>query len=116
MSKAEAARRSRLKRLFNITPEEYDLIAVYQGGPSPGGVCAICGRPPARVRLAVDHDHGSGLVRGLLCWRHNRLLELAGDSGKVLRRAADYLADPPAPRALGEKRFGRTGRVTRRAA
>ncbi len=40
------------------------------------GVCAICNQPERRrhpgkdapVRLAVDHDHVTGKVRGLLCW------------------------------------------------
>lgn len=36
------------------------------------GVCAICGRPPHRRRLAVDHDHKTGSVRGLLCDACNR--------------------------------------------
>jgi hypothetical protein len=39
------------------------------------GLCAICHRPETAVRhgkamlLAVDHDHTTGAVRGLLC--HN---------------------------------------------
>ena len=40
------------------------MLAAQNGG------CAICHRPPKRIRLAVDHDHkGSGKtsVRGLLC-------------------------------------------------
>lgn len=58
----ETIRRARLKRLFGITWEQYDQML-----SSQGGVCALCGDPPKGKRLAVDHDHKTGKVRGLLC-------------------------------------------------
>lgn len=38
--------------------------------------CAICGKPESHFskRLAVDHNHKSGKVRGLLCFRCNKFL------------------------------------------
>ena len=36
-----------------------------------GGLCAICHKPQTTRKLAVDHDHESGLIRGLLCTRCN---------------------------------------------
>jgi hypothetical protein len=103
----ERARRSRLARLYNITPEEYEVILAHQRG-----VCYICQRPPGKTRLAVDHDHGTGLVRGLLCWQCNAAVaKLKDDVGRA-GRAWYYLFNPPATTALGEQRFGRTGRVT----
>jgi hypothetical protein len=34
-------------------------------------LCAICGNPPKKRALALDHDHKTGEVRGLLCFRCN---------------------------------------------
>ena len=77
-----------------------------------GGSCAICGSalrnrldPADRRPLAYcDHSHEEeksvGIrrsIRGLLCLRCNRyLLHEARDSSELLRRAADYLENPPA--------------------
>lgn len=36
------------------------------------GGCAICHRPPKKVRLSRDHNHATGKVRGLLCLICNR--------------------------------------------
>jgi len=56
-----------------------------------GGVCAICRRPPRKRKLAVDHDHRTGAIRGLLCWRCNYGLIWYRDLPESLRAAADYL-------------------------
>jgi len=81
-----------LKRDFGITPEEYERLLALQGGR-----CAICERRPRARRLAVDHDHGTGEVRGLLCTRCNhKLIGAASESAAILRRAARYLEAPPA--------------------
>jgi len=60
------------------------------------GACAICGgkqqqRMGKQPRFAVDHDHKSGIVRGLLCGKCNRAIGQLGDDPAVLRAAADYL-------------------------
>ena len=57
-----------LKRKYGITAKEYEALFKRQGG-----VCAICGRPPKTRRLHVDHCHRTKVVRGLLCFRCNRL-------------------------------------------
>ncbi len=59
-----------------------------------GGGCAICSQMPDGKRLSVDHDHRTGLFRGLLCDRCNTLLGKADDNALVLRAAIDYLAKP----------------------
>lgn len=55
--------------------------------------CAICGRHEDQLPggLVVDHDHGTGFVRGVLCPACNSLLGLAGDSAAVLAAAQHYL-------------------------
>ena len=56
-----------------------------------GGVCYICGNPPGKKKLAVDHNHVTGKIRGLLCNNCNRGLGLFKDNGKLLARALIYL-------------------------
>ena len=54
---------------------------------SQGGNCAICEKTPT----VVDHDHKTGLVRGLLCYSCN--LKLSGiDDSEWLKKARSYLA------------------------
>lgn len=95
---SEYARRKRLDSIFSITPEEYDAILAEQGGG-----CGICGRPPTDgKRHAVDHDHKSGLIRGLLCFMCNKRV-LGARSADVLIRTAAYVQDPPAKRVIGDR-------------
>lgn len=95
---ASASRHQRaVSRTFGLSREEYEAILEYQGG-----VCAICLQRPVSRRLAVDHDHQTGEVRGLLCSRCNHeLLGALHDSLSMALRAVRYLGIPPAPRALG---------------
>jgi hypothetical protein len=43
------------------------------------------------LTLAVDHDHKTGKVRGLLCHKCNKSIGGLQDSVVLLRKAADYL-------------------------
>ena len=60
------------------------------------GVCAACGKTETHLnqygvcRLAIDHNHATGVVRGLLCGRCNRALGLLGDSIENLRGLLKY--------------------------
>ena len=54
------------------------------------GVCGICGNK-CRVRLAVDHCHKTGKVRGLLCGRCNMAIGKLGDTSHDLKAAYEYL-------------------------
>ncbi len=79
-------RRYNLKRLFGLTVEEYDLLFALQGG-----MCAICSEKSVKKRLAVDHDHMTGRVRGLLCEACNQTLGKMRENPYFLRQAALYL-------------------------
>lgn len=86
----------RMQREFGITPEQYLEILAIQGG-----VCAICSVRPKTRRLAVDHNHRTGEVRGLLCTMCNhKVLGGAKENPDILRRAAAYLDEPPARAVL----------------
>lgn len=89
------ARDAYLRATYGITLAEYNVILAYQNG-----VCAVCGRPPKKQSLHVDHNHKTGKVRGLLCWTCN--LDLIGKrtDPDVFRAAARYLERPPADIAL----------------
>lgn len=109
-SPRDRARRKNLWNNFRITPEEWQKIDEYQNG-----VCFICQkRQKSGKRLATDHCHKTGLVRGLLCSQCNRLLgriESAGFSIEWVKRMIEYWLNPPAERALGKQIIGYAGRV-----
>lgn len=82
----------------NTTPEEANQK--YQELlDSQNDLCAICGNKEERKHdetgtmwgLAVDHDHGTGVVRGALCNSCNRGLGLLGDSVEGIKKALTYL-------------------------
>ena len=102
-SKRDRDRDRRYRTRYGITLLDYEAIFEYQKG-----VCHLCGRPPKKVSLAVDHDHrvkggGKTSVRGLLCpgryFGCNR--KLGGiDNVPWLKRVIDYLENPPAQTVL----------------
>jgi Recombination endonuclease VII len=85
-------KRNRFYR-YGLTPKTYAVMLQAQQG-----VCLLCRQPEIRrqhgelIGLAIDHDHTTGKVRGLLCARCNQLLgslEKHGPSWVVA--AFDYL-------------------------
>jgi len=82
-------RRKQLRIKYNMTVEEYDALLEKQNG-----VCAICQEAcTTGRRLAVDHCHETGKIRGLLCTKCNNGLGSFRDSVKLLYRASDYLEE-----------------------
>lgn len=79
-----------LKSKYGITIDDYERMF-----ESQNGVCLICGKPPTgnttTKMLAVDHCHKTGLVRGLLCHKHNSAIGLLDDDIELVRAALRYL-------------------------
>lgn len=88
----EAMRHYGLKRYYGLSPEEFGAMMAAQGG-----VCAICEKPETAVfngrvkEMHVDHNHETGVIRDLLCYRCNSMLGSAKETPETLRAAADYL-------------------------
>jgi hypothetical protein len=82
-----------IEKTYGLDAAGYEALLELQGGR-----CAICrNRPGKKKRLAVDHDHQSGAVRGLLCGNCNHNLLGAGyDSPLKLLAGYHYLNTPPA--------------------
>ena len=70
---------------LGVTPAEYARMLAAQNGH-----CALCPNTPKTRRLSVDHDHRTGAVRGLLCYRCNRALP-AYLPAEWFARAAEYV-------------------------
>ncbi len=77
---------SYMKR-YGISSTDYFSLS-----DSQQGVCAVCkGASKSGRALAVDHNHATGQIRGLLCHGCNVALGLAKENPQILRALADYL-------------------------
>ena len=82
-------RRHNLRRNYNMTPEDYDLMLERQNG-----CCKICGTSDPQTRskrFCIDHCHSTGAVRGLLCNSCNLGLGAFKDDAGNLEKAIAYL-------------------------
>lgn len=80
-------RETQLQRKFGITTADYDRMV-----EAHGGSCAICRKPcQTGRRLAIDHCHQTGIIRGLLCQGCNTGLGKFQDDPALLNAAAAYL-------------------------
>jgi hypothetical protein len=87
--KAEA-KNHHLQDNFGISLKQYNELFDLQQG-----CCAICGAHQTKLSkaLAVDHDHETGEIRGLLCSGCNFILGHAKDDIGVLANAIKYLEE-----------------------
>lgn len=76
----------RIKHLYGLSREDYEEMSSHQGH-----VCKICGKDNGSMRLAVDPNHKTGKVRGLLCNTCNRALGFFEEDPKRIQRAIDYI-------------------------
>jgi hypothetical protein len=76
-----------IKRKYGLSADKYAAMLNAQDH-----ACAVCGRHGETYRkLCVDHDHETGVVRGLLCDRCNKALGLVKDEVILLTKLAEYL-------------------------
>jgi hypothetical protein len=78
--------RQHLKK-FGLTPEDFARMLDEQNN-----VCWICEKPEKDRRLAVDHCHETGVIRGLLCSQCNTGIGKLYHSPQLLARAINYLS------------------------
>ena len=89
------AERSReLRRRFGLSVEDYERML-----KESGNVCAVCKQPETATtaqagtirRLAIDHNHTTGQLRGLLCFRCNSVVGKIEERLDLLDAIRDYL-------------------------
>lgn len=99
IDKAEHARDLALRRVFGITLEEYKQILAAQGHK-----CPVCEKELSGISNPVDHDHKTGVVRGILCTYCNRRRVAQHTDWEIVYRMYRYLKDHPARRVVGSRR------------
>lgn len=84
----DARKDKMLRALYGIGLEDKKIMLDNQGG-----LCAICNKALkiGDSTTHVDHNHTTGLVRGVLCNHCNRLLGACFDNAEVLKSAIKYL-------------------------
>jgi hypothetical protein len=87
-SNPELYQNQELKKHYGITVTQYKQMLADQGGG-----CKICGSRTGigKRKLAVDHDHKTGQVRGVLCNLCNRGLGAFKDDPVLIQAAIAYL-------------------------
>ena len=91
----ESNRRGHLRRKYGLSIEVYEFLCLVQDQK-----CAICGEEVEK--LHVDHEHGTGRVRGLLCGKCNKAIGLLNDDPELLSAAARYLQKRQLPLGCGD--------------
>ena len=88
----ETVRNYRLWTKFGITEDDYNAME-----QSQSGVCAICGQPETRLKfgkttkLAVDHNHETGEIRELICFRCNVVMGRIEENTDLCDKIKAYL-------------------------
>lgn len=84
-------RKTNLRKCHGLTLEQYAEMLKQQNER-----CAICGSTDTGANtnnFAVDHNHETGKIRGLLCKPCNLALGLFKDAETILLKAVYYLQD-----------------------
>ena len=81
-----------LQHRYGINAIRYEMML-----KSQNGVCAICKGPNLRKqnnkidRFAVDHNHLTGKIRGLLCYNCNTMIGRFENNPGLLETIIEYL-------------------------
>lgn len=101
------AKKEENKKYYNYTPvpkkvslfkkspvNKHGLSKEERDALKSGAECFSCGEID-QEKLAVDHDHKTGAIRGILCKRCNLALGLLRDDPSFIRKLAEYIENPP---------------------
>ena len=102
MNKKYTRKRSqRLTQAYGINVSQWNRLYALQKGMCPICLKAILrpGDKKGRRAAAVDHDHASGRVRGLLHFRCNRY-RVGANTLETAKRLVEYLASDVDGRTL----------------
>jgi hypothetical protein len=82
-------RRAKHLESYGLTPRAFSALL-----SSQGDACAICRTSDWGKRGPfVDHDHRTGQVRGILCFRCNSALGYVNDNPNIILAMGDYLSN-----------------------
>jgi hypothetical protein len=89
-----------LKRHYGITESDYVLLLNKQND-----CCDICGihKSIYGKKFAVDHDHSTGAIRGLLCSNCNTGIGKLKDNVDTIRKALQYMEKHKHENSISEK-------------
>lgn len=76
------------RTFYQVSDDKFDAMLKNQKD-----CCAGCGNPFGLKRIAIDHDHSTGMTRGLLCNSCNVVLGLSQENPETLRRLIRYIED-----------------------
>jgi len=85
----EERKKYHITHQYGLSLQEYNEILLKQNYK-----CAICGKPldlENRKHTNIDHDHMTGVIRGILCNYCNSVLGYAFDNPDILQNAQDYI-------------------------
>lgn len=87
-----------LKKKYGLTVEQWaELLEACSHR------CVVCEKPFSSTRLpCADHDHVTGLLRGVICGPCNLAIGYAHDDVGWFTRVSSYLTSPPATLIIGE--------------
>ena len=84
----EKIKKRRLKKWYNLTPDDLNLLLERQQY-----ICPICKKSLALLDIAIDHNHQTGKIRGLLHRNCNLGIGLLNDTPEYAYNAYIYLKE-----------------------